>query len=235
MDNVALGWASPQEDEFALLTLGAPTPYQRLAFPNDPPPFAEFLDMQGCDPADLRRFERALVGFVRLMTFFYGKRILLKSPPHTGRIEVLTRLFPKAKFIHITRNPYALFPSTVRLWRSLDEVLGLQIPSGAGLEEYVFDCFTRMYRGFEEQRTRIDPAHICDVKYEDLVADPVGEVSRLYERLDLGDFRLVQGAIAAFADKQKEYQTNKHEFDEALAAKIRERWADYFRRYGYDF
>ncbi len=69
MDNMAAGWDRPQEDEFALLTLGAPTPYVRMAFPNDPPPFMEFLDMQGCKPEDLARFETAIVHFVKLLTY----------------------------------------------------------------------------------------------------------------------------------------------------------------------
>ena len=111
--------------------------------------------------------------------------MLLKSPPHTGRIEVLARLFPGAKFIHIVRHPFALFPSTTRLWQSLDEVQGLQMPKGKGLEEYVFGCLTRMYGGFEEQRKRIDPAAIYDVRYEDLVADPVREIGKMYARLGL--------------------------------------------------
>jgi hypothetical protein len=234
MDNVAAGWDRPQEDEFALLTLGAPTPYYRMAFPNDPPPYGEFLDMRGVSPADLARFEAAMTHFVKLLTFASpGKRLLLKSPPHTGRIEVLSRLFPGAKFIHIARNPYSLFPSTTRLWHSLDEVQGLQFPKDVGLEEYVFDCLTRMYRGFEDQRQRLDAAAIYDLRYEDLVADPVGEVERIYETLGLGDYDGVRNAIAAFATRQRDYKTNKHELDEHLKAQIRQRWADYFERYAY--
>ncbi|MEX2173302.1 MAG: sulfotransferase [Pirellulaceae bacterium] len=234
MDNMAAGWDRPQEDEFALLTLGAPTPYIRMAFPNDPPPYGEFLDMQGCRPADLERFERAMTGFVKLLTFASsGKRLLLKSPPHTGRIELLSKLFPGARFIHITRNPYSLFPSTTRLWHSLDEVQGLQFPKDVGLEEYVFDCLTRMYRGFEDQRQRLESTAVYDLRYEDLVADPVGEVGRIYETLGLDDFAAVRPQIAAFAGQQKDYKTNKHELDERLKAKIRARWAGYFERYGY--
>jgi hypothetical protein len=90
-----------------------------------------------------------------------------------------------------------------------------------------------MYRGFEDQRQRLDPANICDIRYEDLVADPVGEVGKLYVRLGLGDYALVRGEIAAFAHQQKQYQTNNHQLDEALEARIRTRWADYFERYGY--
>ena len=34
MDNMTMAGRSPQEDDFALCALGAPTPYRRIAFPN---------------------------------------------------------------------------------------------------------------------------------------------------------------------------------------------------------
>jgi hypothetical protein len=204
-----------------------------MAFPNDGPVHMEFLDMQGCSAVDLARFEQAMLHFAKLITYKTGKRLLFKSPPHTGRIEVLSRLFPGAKFIHITRNPDSLFPSTVRLWKSLDDVQALQYPKHEGVEEYVFECLTRMYRGFEEQRPKIDPANIVDLRYEDLVADPVGKVAEIYQQLDLGDFEPVRDKLAAFVGEQKDYQTNKHSLDPALREKIRERWAGYCERYGY--
>jgi hypothetical protein len=34
------------------------------------------------------------------------KPLLIKSPVHTARIPLLLRLFPKAKFIYMHRNPY---------------------------------------------------------------------------------------------------------------------------------
>lgn len=233
MDNVTAGWTRPQEDEFALLTLAAPTPYERMAFPNDPPPHMEFLDMEGCDPADLKKFETGLRDFVKVLTFATGKRVLLKSPPHTGRIAFLSRLFPEAKFIHIVRDPYALFPSTVRLWKSLDEVQGLQMPRGKGLEEYVYECLTRMYRGFEKQRPEIDPKNICDLRYEALVQNPVAEVGRVYQELGLDDFEALRPQLEAYVGKQKDYQANKHELDNEKKSEIRQRWGEYFERYGY--
>lgn len=235
MDNMEAGFERPQEDEFALLTLGAPTPYLRMAFPNHPPPYMEFLDMRGVAESDLKRFEDALRHFVQLLTFHTGKQVLLKSPPHTGRIEVLSRMFPGAKFLHITRNPYALYSSTVRLWKSLDDVQGLHWPPRpVGLEEYVFECLSRMYSGFESQRPKIDPNHIYDIRYEDLVKDPVAKLSEVYERLDLGDYEAVRPKIEAHVAGQKNYKTNKHELDEGLKRQIRDRWSLYFERYGYE-
>jgi omega-hydroxy-beta-dihydromenaquinone-9 sulfotransferase len=234
MDNMEASWQAPQEDEFALLTLNAPTPYFRMAFPNDPPPYLEMLDMQGVAAGDLRRFEQALTGFARLITHHTGKRLLFKSPPHTGRIETLARLFPGAKFIHITRDPYAIYSSTQRLWESLDDVQGLQRPRHEHLDEYVFDCLIRMYRGFEDQRTRLDSASIVDLKYEDLVQDPVEHVRKLYERLELGDFKPVRGKLEAAVAEKQGYKTNKHELKPSLKEEVRKRWAQYFEKYGYE-
>ena len=234
MDNMAMGWDRPQEDEFALLTLGAPTPYLRMAFPNDPPPHEEMFDMEGVAPRDREKFESTLRYFVQLLTFRTGKQLLLKSPPHTGRIETLARLFPGAKFIHITRNPYNLFSSTVRLWQSLDEVQSLQWANNKGLEEYVLRCFTRMYDGFNKQRSQLDPSQIVDIKYEDLVQNPLAEIERVYADLGFENFGTLGESLASYGREQKDYQTNKHPLDAATKAKIYERWGDYFRRFGYE-
>lgn len=235
MDNMAAGWDRPQEDEFALLAMGSPTPYFRMAYPDDPPPYMEFLDMNGTAPADLSRFERTLELFVKLLTLHSGKQVLLKSPPHTGRVEVLSRLFPGAKFIHITRHPYSIYPSTLKLWFILDDAQGFGLAhEGPHREEYVFSAFERMYRGFEAQRASLDEHHLCDVRYEDLVKDPVAAVERIYKQLGLSNFERLRPKIAEYAAAQKDYKTNVHDLDEPLKAEIRRRWAGYFERYGYE-
>ena len=47
MDNMLAGSERPQEDEFALLTMGLRTPYRRMAFPNNQPVDMEYLNMEG--------------------------------------------------------------------------------------------------------------------------------------------------------------------------------------------
>ena len=77
--------------------MGAPTPYYRMAFPNEPPLDNEFLDMDDCPPEDLERWRRDMQRFVQMLTLRKkGKRLIMKSPPHTGRIEELARsCFPE--------------------------------------------------------------------------------------------------------------------------------------------
>lgn len=47
------------------------------------------------------------------------QRLILKSPAHTARLKLLHEIFPKAKFIHISRNPYEVYQSTQKLYMDL--------------------------------------------------------------------------------------------------------------------
>jgi hypothetical protein len=232
-DDMVVSFDHPQEDEFALLSMGAPSPMLRLAFPNDPAPYLEFLDMEATAEEDLRRWKEAMLQFVRMQSYVKGKRLLLKSPPHTGRIGVLAELFPGAKFIHLVRDPHSLFPSTRRLWRALEKAQGLQFPRHEHLDEFVFEAFERMYGGFERQRARLDESQICDVRYEDLVKDPLGQVRRIYERLALGDYESARGSIEAYVAQRKGYAPARYALEAEVVAEIRRRWAGYMEKYGY--
>lgn len=233
MDNVVAGWQRPQEDEFALLTMGVPTPYRRMAFPNQPAPDMNYLNMQGLSEAEVDKWTHAMKSFVRAISFRSPRRIVLKSPTHTGRIALLARMFPGAQFIHISRDPLSLFPSTCRLWKSLDSVQGCQVPHHRDLKEYVYDCLLKMYDGWEQQRDALAPGQIVDVRYEDLVADPVGVLEMIYERLQLGDFQRVRDAVKQYVGEQRDFQTNRHDVPPEQQAEIRHRWHAYFERYGY--
>ena len=87
--------------------------------------------------------------FLKCVTLRSPKRIVLKSPLHTSRVRTLLSMFPNAKFVHIVRDPYVIFPSTVSLWKRLYRDQGFQMPTYNGLDEYVFKAFSRMYDAFE--------------------------------------------------------------------------------------
>jgi hypothetical protein len=235
MDDVPIGFDRPQEDEIALCTMGAPTPMLRLAFPNHPPPYMEFLDMQGTDPEDLEHWRSAMDQFLRGIAYMRPhQRLVLKSPPHTGRIEELWRMFPGAQFVHISRDPRALFPSTVRLWKALDEAQGLQVPQHNNLDEYVFAACERMYGGYSRQRREIPPEAICEVRYEDLVSQPARELRRVYEQLNLGNFTSVEPQIDVYLRGRGDYRASQYELPAELEQSIRRRWAFYFEMFGYN-
>lgn len=233
MDNMAFGWERPQEDEFALCNLGIPSPYLTIAFPNHPPQFPEYLDLEGVPPEDLQKWKRALVSFLKRIVYLNPKRIVLKSPPHTARIKVLLELFPDARFINIVRNPYVVFPSTVHLWKRLYTTHSLQRPTFEGLEEQVLETFVRMNRRYQETRQLIAPSRLFELRYEELTRDPLGQMRALYEHLDLGDFERVLPAMQQYLEDNKDYQTNRYEITPEMRRRVREHWHEFIEQYGY--
>jgi len=249
MDDVALDWDSPQEDEFALLNLGLGTPYETLLFPNRRPLGQDYLTLTGLAPDQVEVWKCGLLRFLKSIDFRSRRelppsmpvpRIVLKSPPHTGRLHVLQDMFPKAQFIHIARHPYELFSSTVLLWRALYETQGLQKPqfgalaSGApSIEDYVFDTMDALYRGFFEHAKQIPQQQFCHVRYEDLIRAPAVEIERLYRQLDLGDFTAFRPKLELHLRKFQAFRPNEHRIPEAQKAEIRRRWGWYMERFGY--
>ncbi|MGB7324991.1 MAG: sulfotransferase [Rubripirellula sp.] len=234
MDNMAAGWDRPQEDEFALLTLGLPSPYRRIAFPNEGPTDMDYLDFEGVPDADVKKWLASLRHFLLRVSTSTGRPLIIKSPTHTGRVAQLAREFPDAKFIHITRDPRALFPSTVRLWKGLDDVQALQHPSEDELPQYVIACFRRMYASFHRDRDAIPAGRLIDIRYEDLIADPTKTLENIYQTLHLSDFDAVRPDIENWVETEhRGYQTNQHQLDSEIETLIRQDWAEYFDRYGY--
>ena len=235
MDNMPAGWDRPQEDEFALMNLGLPSPYRRIAFPNRGPVDSDYFTLDEIDPDARRHWMQTLRQFLQAVSVATGRPLVIKSPTHTGRIRHLAAEFPEAKFVHITRDPRALFPSTCRLWKSLWELQGLQHPDFDSLPDYVIDCLGRMYDGFHRGREELDDTRLIDIRYEDLVAAPVATLRRVYESLRLCDFEPVQPSIEAWAETEhRDYQVNRHRLDEACEKRLRHAWADYFERYQYE-
>ncbi len=233
MDNVAAGWGNPQEDEFALCNLGLGSPYLIMAFPNGDHHQAEYLELQTVPAAHRSRWEQGFRWFLRRVAYRNPRPIVLKSPPHTARIGILLRLFPTARFVHIVRDPEVLFPSTLRLWKSLIAVQGLQVDRGQDRTEYVLDAFTRMYDSFFRDWPDVPPTQRYELRYEDLVQNPTAQLQALYEHLNLPDFEHVRPQLAATLVQNKEYRTNRYELPPETKALVASRWGEYARRYGY--
>jgi hypothetical protein len=234
MDNMAAGWDRPQEDEFALCMMGLPSPYLMVAFPNRPPMDQDSFDIESLPRRKRAAWKAAFLGYLRMLTFKDPRRLILKSPTHSCRIKTLLELFPDARFVHIIRNPYIVFPSTVNLWRTLAQTHGLQKPTGHGLEEYVYSTFTMLYAKLDEGRPLVDPSRYFELRYEDLIADPVGQMRALYERLGLGEFERVRPRVEAYLAGNKGYQTNRYPtLSPQVRAEITRRWGHVIERYGY--
>lgn len=233
MDDMPTGWSRPQEDEFALCNLGLPSPYLRIAFPNRPAVHTAYSDLEQLDPRARRRWIDTWVNFLKQVTMRNPKRLVLKTPLHTLRIKTILEVFPEARFVNLVRNPYDVFASTMKLWKALYQGHGLQRPSFLDLEEHVLETFARMHAKLEEGRLLVDPSRLYDLRYEDLVRDPLGQLQALYGRLKLGGFREARPGMQAYLAETADYRANHYQLSDHQRAAAARRWEPYFARYGY--
>jgi len=232
MDNMAVGWDRPQEDEFALCALGLPSPYLRCGFPNRPQD-PEYLDLKGVPPEGVAHWRAVMLRFVQSVAYRFGRRLVLKSPTHTARVTLLREMFPSARFIHIVRRPEVLYASTEHMWRKMFQTQHIQTPRPTDLEDFVFETLVQMYDAFEEARPLLPDNRYFEVRYEDLIADPLGQLQAMYRQLELGDFEPARAGAQQYLRQTSDYQTNRFDVSAELQAKIRHRWAAYAQRYGY--
>lgn len=233
-DPMRVAWESPQEDEFALCNLGLPSPYAAIAFPNDAVRDDDAHELEALSVDEQRRWRSGFETFLRQLTLCRPGRLLLKSPTHTFRAPLLTRMFPRSRWILLVRNPFEVYSSTVKLWRSLYETYGYQRPDFAGLDERVLATFARMHLRWEATRSCLPENGLVVVRYEDLVRDPVEILRRVYGELSLGEFAPREAAVRQYFADRADYRPNRHAVDPARADEIRHRWRTYFDQYGYD-
>jgi hypothetical protein len=110
----------------------------------------------------------------------------------------------------------------------------LQTPTFEGLEENVFSTFTRLYQKLEEGKKLVRPNRFCELRYEDLVRDPIGEMEKLYANLSLGDFDEFLPRLKEYLDENADYETNRYELSPEQEEEIERRWGSIIRQYGYE-
>jgi hypothetical protein len=234
VDNVAQGLGMPNEDEFATCTASLASPYMLWSFPRCQERYEKYLTFRGVPEAEVARWKEALLLFVKKLTLKQDRPMLLKSPPHTCRIKLLLELFPDARFLHIRREPYTVFQSTRHLNEVLTRSLQFQSPDSADLDEAVIRRYQLMHEAYFEERPLIPDGRFNEVAFEDLEADPVGEVRDVYEHLGLGGFGSVLPRLEAYVASLADYRKNEYpELAPALRDRIGRVWRRNFEEWGY--
>ena len=169
MDNMEMGLREPAEDEMALAILSLRSNMLSWTFPRNADRYDRFLDFQGVPESDRQHWKTHLDRFVRKITLRNGKLPLLKSPNHTARIQLILELYPRAKFIHIRRNPYDVYRSLVHMARQVIPVWGLQTYPSETISDMVIAIYRQLYAAFFEQVPLIPQGQFHEIAYEDLI------------------------------------------------------------------
>ncbi len=236
MDTVELGMKNPQEDEFAILNLGLESPYRYLAFPSliYDEEFADEFWPKSQASRDI--WAKKWRFFLKTIQYLNpNKRLVLKSPLHTARIEMILSVIPNAKFIHISRDPKSIIGSAQKTHEAMLSTQSLEYfeDVNGDVVEDTIKSLEEMYQAHFEQSKMLSSKQIAYLKYEDLRNDTAGELSRIYSTLNLGEFESVRHHFDKFIDSKKEYKPDVYELPDEVLRMISKKCKSYIRTFGY--
>jgi omega-hydroxy-beta-dihydromenaquinone-9 sulfotransferase len=233
-DNMRLDLKVPCEDEFAMCVSGFMTPYLTGVFPRRAAHYDRFLTFRGAPPQAAEEWKSSLRLLLKKLMLRHGKPLILKSPPHTCRIKLLLGMFPEARFVHIHRDPYAVFQSMIHTYATGLPFGRLQRTDEVDWAERVIRQYKELYAAFFEERCLIAAGHFHELGFEALEKDPVGEVRQLYEALGLPEFAKVEPTLRAYVDSLSGYRKNVlPELAPDVRHRIAGEWGRCFEEWGY--
>lgn len=181
MDDVPMPVDSPQEEEFSMAKVSPHSFYHAWTFPRQSQYyFDKYVLFRDLLPAERTEWEDAYMGILKKATMSAGgKPLLLKSPVNMGRIGAILKLFPDARFIHVYRNPYAVFASARHLHQRALQLFQVQSTDDTSIEANVLRQYRKLMSAFLADRKLIPEGNLVELKFEDLRAAPLRELHRI--------------------------------------------------------
>jgi hypothetical protein len=204
------------------------------SFPRGAERYERYLTFRGVPDREVARWKDALLRFVKKLTLRYGRPLLLKSPPHTGRVRLLLDLFPEARFVHVHRHPFEVFRSTRHLNDVLTRSLQFQRPDPSDADEAVIRRYRAMHDAYFDESGLIPEGRLYELPFDDLERDPVGQVRGVYEALGLPGFGAALPRLERYVEGLAGYRKNTYpELPASLRQRLAASWSRSFEEWGY--
>jgi hypothetical protein len=171
------------------------------------PRYEAFLRQADLTPA--YRWERRFLQ--HLQTGCSERRWVLKSPDHVHGLEALFAAFPDARIIQTHRNPFEVLKSSCHLTEVLH---GLYARPGrdsdlASRESSVLAKTAERFINFRDHHPEL-AGRFADVTYEDIVADPLNVVRRIYQQFEMPLSREAVERMQLLAHRRSRYARPRH-------------------------
>jgi hypothetical protein len=177
-------------------------------------------------PEDRKQWRDVFVSFLNgVSARGAGKPMILKSPTHGARVSTLRDLLPDARYVLILRDPVTNFESVIRMWRKMFETYALDaIPSDDEIREAVLVDRPRFEAKLAADTADLPANRFAALTYESLIANPVGVIEGLYQRLELGDFGAASEALVAETNRRSGYKAKGSLPSDAWRERINKEW-----------
>jgi hypothetical protein len=235
MDNVAITMDTPQEEEISLINSTRHAALHFLSFPNNTELYDKYVYFEGCTEKERVAWKRAYLRVLRKATILSGgRRLVLKTPTNTARIPLLMKLFPDARFVHICRNPYAVFRSIEHLYKTILPGQILQEFDWKEFNEWSIGNYTKVMEIYRRDRDLIPRKNLVEITYEDLDRNPVEEMERIYTHLALPGWPEVRSRIETYIASLGRFAKNRFSYPDEIVEAVNKRWSIAFEMFGYE-
>jgi omega-hydroxy-beta-dihydromenaquinone-9 sulfotransferase len=233
MDNVSYSPDVPEEEDYALGNLSPFSFYGCWYFPrNMAECYRRSVLMEGLSTAERQQWEQAFIKILKKATIrFGGKRLIIKNPSNTAKIKILLELFPEAKFIHIFRNPYDVYNSTLGFYEKMLPHYTLQTFDQAQIEHQIFDFYRELMARYFAEFALIPSGNFIEIRYEDFENNEIAYLEKIYQKLELDGFEAAKNNFERYVKAQANYQKNQYDLDAETKAKVYHHWQEAIDRW----
>ena len=165
-----------------------------------------------------------------------AERWALKAPGHMLNWEAMIAAFPDARIFMNHRDPGKVIPSMVGLYAKLRSLFSDRVADPKPFARQLVSTWSGVLDKVTAWRTAHPEIPVFDVRYTDLVADPIGEAERLYAAFGLDLRAEARARMERFLETDRHgkgparaYGLADYGLDEAV---IEEAFGPYIDRYG---
>lgn len=186
-------------DLFAIHPMHAREPEEEIVFLSDSflshvpesgahvPEYRAWIDTQDFTPAyDYLHRMLQFLQWQKRQTGRTAQRWVLKSPAHLGYLDVLRAQFPDLHIVHMHRDPCDTIASGASLNATLHAMHSDHVDQARVGSEWLQRMGWTNDRAMAVRSGWPDEAAVCtDIEFADAMADPIGQVARVYEAVGL--------------------------------------------------
>jgi hypothetical protein len=185
MDHHVISNTSPQEDEFALMSLGIPSAYLGFFRPDllDQLHYVLNPDFWLQEAGD--NWGDEWLRFLQLLPHEPNQRLLLKSPNHLFRLPALTRMFPNAKWIYIFRDTDACLDSNRKMWQAMFDEYAVTLRSPASIDSFLQSACIGADNTLEWAMNHSENLDFISISLQELSQSPLDTLARLSDFLGI--------------------------------------------------
>lgn len=140
-----------------------------------------------------------------------GAKWVLKTPGHLMALDGVIEVFPDAKIVMTHRDPVATVPSYCSMEYSLYH-LGSDDVDRKSVADFWVGRLAELLNSFMDVRDKVGGKNFVDVRYKDLLTDPIGQGTRVLEAAGITVTDAVRDGMSEWIEANKREDRAPHKY-----------------------